>query len=288
MPKLIINRTKSTKELRTEYKNITQGWSDRAVQSLYTGLLEQELLVEMLSSVNSEVLDRDLSKLLTSLGLYGNIIDNEEVVEVQLAGSEDVGKVLTLDTVQKIIDRAKTLGWYPSNVAKPGVGTIAFNTALKKIKQERLENDLPTLIYILQPKYSMSTEVDLQKYYYHITSNLAYDNIKNVGLLPKEKSKLASFPSRVYILESTIPIEKSHIQNLTKNLIKYTYDQGDKVDTAYVFEIDKKYLSKRKLFVDIDFPGYEIDDDPDKYVRGVYTPEPIPPSALRDYLTFKL
>ena len=160
--------------------------------------------------------------------------------------------------LKKINQKMDAFGWYPS--------IIIFENAIKfsEFKLSELNHNKDTFIVRYEAKFDTPVNIDHLDYLYHITTDLAYDNIKFIGLTPKSQSKLANHPGRIYVLTG-----KSKIESTARALIS-SYKNKLRVKDILVLKIDCKYLQKHNFYED---PNFFIDE-------GLWTQQNIPPVAI--------
>lgn len=163
-----------------------------------------------------------------------------------------------------IIKINKTLdafGWFPSYITtfKKGHKFSEFDITDSNIKV------MPFRIRY-EPKFDTPISIDYLDYVYHITTDIAYNKIKLLGLTPKLQSKLANHPGRIYLLTSD---DVDTIDETALALIT-TFKNKDRVKNIMVLKIDSKYLQSHKFYED---PNFFIDE-------AIWTQQNIPPAAI--------
>ena len=145
-----------------------------------------------------------------------------------------------------------------------------FFTFYGKILEEQILNEFITKT-IDPVKYETKYDIQIlpnEKYYYHLTPDLLFNDIKSSGLTPKSKTKISYHPERVYLIKK---YDKDKFTELAKNLystLEYRSDIIEKIKNYYVLRIDVEALIKsgRDKFY----------RDPN-YLLGIWTYENIPP-----------
>ena len=175
-------------EIRQQYPVLHRfgdAWALSIYQQIQEGQLNEFVLTTVPSKKTMETLRKRFPKFEVAQTMYDEImisLDADNIWEVE-----------------KLIEFMDGYGWYPS-VAGDG-----------KYTQDQLDT---TIVGIARDKTSTSTitfekkfddKVELEPYYFHITSDVYADEIERIGLVPKSHSKLTAHPGRVYLLNPTSP-----------------------------------------------------------------------------------
>jgi hypothetical protein len=166
--------------------------------------------------------------------------------------------------IQEINKFMDSYGWkatYIVNEKQP------YNDDFKKI----IAGNSTYLLINYLPKFDNEIDVRRYDYIYHVTPDIAIKKIEEIGLTPKNKSKLSNNPERIYFLlptndeaiKKTIGTLNSKMDSKRKKLIKHWY----------VLRIDIHSLPKAMKFYND--PMFEIGDG------AVWTYQNIPPVFIR-------
>jgi hypothetical protein len=159
-------------------------------------------------------------------------------------------KELNQDTLNKILQYADNLGWFPSWVASSKYvgkyiphkfipGSITFEA---KFDEEVVEN-IPSILY-------------------HLTPTQNVENILKIGLVPKSRSKASYHPERVYLGKSIESVE-----SLAPQMYQRT---GNKNFTILKIDTDMIPGGYLKLYTDPNFSE-----------EAYYTLNNIPPHTIK-------
>jgi hypothetical protein len=115
--------------------------------------------------------------------------------------------------------------------------------------------------------------MDLEPYYFHITSDIYADEIEKIGLVPKSHSKLTTHPQRIYLLNPTTP---SNLKSIGTSLFnKSRPEVKEKTNYLVVYKVHPENINSLEVYED---PNFFIGDG------AVWTQKNIPPVALERFL----
>jgi hypothetical protein len=243
-------------EIRSQYPILHRfgdAWALSIYQQIQEGQLNEFVLTTVPPEKTIETLQKRFPKFETEQTLYDEVIislDADNIWEVE-----------------KLIEFMDGYGWYPS-VVDDG-----------KYTQDRLDK---TIVGIAKDKSITSTiafekkfddKVELEPYYYHITSDVYADEIERIGLVPKSHSKQTAHPGRVYLLNPTSP---SNIKKVAAALFNKSKPEiQEKTNYIIVYRVNTDKVNNLEVYED---PNFFIADG------AVWTYKNIPPSALERFL----
>lgn len=168
--------------------------------------------------------------------------------------------------IPRINQRLDAFGWFPSYIT-------TFRKGRKFADFKISDSDIRIAPFKIryEPKFDTPISLDYLDYVYHVTTDIAYNKIKIIGLTPKSQSKLANHPGRIYVLTSD---DRDIIEETALALLT-TYKNKDRVKNIIVLKIDCKYLDNHNFYED---PNFFIDE-------GLWTQQNIPPVAISMYKT---
>jgi hypothetical protein len=168
--------------------------------------------------------------------------------------------------VEKVIEFMDGFGWFPSVV---GDGKFSQDQ-LDKVIVDIAKNKTESVIYF---EKKFDDKMDLEPYYFHITSDIYADEIERIGLIPKSHSKLTSHPQRIYLLNPTTPYNLKSIGNTLYN--KSRPEVKEKTNYLVVYKVHPENINNFEVYED---PNFFIGDG------AVWTQKNIPPVALERFL----
>lgn len=153
-----------------------------------------------------------------------------------------------------------SFGWYPAYIANEGV---PYNDDFKKI----MAVDDYMLINYLE-KFDSIKDMKKYDYIYHVTPDISLEKIKEIGLTPKNKSKLSNNPERIYFM---LPTDEGNMISTIRDLHRRTKNKS-LIKSWYILKIDVKKLPKFIVFYTD--PMFDTKDG------AVWTFENIPPKCI--------
>lgn len=149
-------------------------------------------------------------------------------------------------------------GWYFNSAV-----TLIDNKTYKDIAEAVKNAGNKSIDLAFTAKFDIELE-DIPNMLYHVTTSSRYEKIKQVGLIPKTKSKLNNHPDRIYLFKT---YNKQHVDELIKHLFK----------TEIVkYEYKNQYVI---LAINTLNFGVRFFNDPDSH-NACYTLENIPHSVI--------
>lgn len=222
------------------------------------------LLNEMLKTVdNADLIEKILYKEYSDVISSVNIYDNDHSCGL-LYVTVSIENINYCDSIE---NRMKILGWFLSRATTElSENYYIAHRNIEEAKNNKRESDT-TISMFFEPMYDVELNLDGIEYLYHITFDVHYERIMKNGLTPRTQSKLATHPSRIYLL-----IDKYLIKSLADSLYQYNKNKLN-IEKAIVFRIKTSDLVSRgvKIYDDINMP------------HGVYTNDNIPSESLEIY-----
>lgn len=256
MPDLASTYKQKLAEIRSQYPILHRfgdAWALSIYQQIQEGQLNEFVLTTVPSKKTMETLRKRFPKFEVAQTMYDEVmigLDSNNIWEV-----EDLIKFMD------------GFGWYPS-VMDDG-----------KFTQDALDK---TIVGIAKDKTSTSTitfekkfddKVELEPYYFHITSDVYADEIEKIGLVPKSHSKLTTHPGRIYLLNPTSPFNLKSVGMTLFN--KSKPEVQEKTNYLVVYRVHPEQVNNLEVYED---PNFFIGDG------AVWTYKNIPPAALERFL----
>jgi len=176
--------------------------------------------------------------------------------------------------IEELLVYINTCGYYVSNF-KVLIKDNSYKqyNKLSEIKDFSGINDL---WFIIESKFDTEFESDDIDYVYHLTEEDYLNKIKNIGLIPKSKSKKVYHPDRLYVVKNKIFLTDLLKQFKLTNKEKKEKEENKEINYT-ILKIDYKKAGSPKLY-----------NDPNYLNFGYYILDNIPPSAIEvlglDYL----
>jgi hypothetical protein len=105
----------------------------------------------------------------------------------------------------------------------------------------------------IEAKYD--TEQQPEEYYYHLVPDIFLDKVELKGLTPKTKSKIATHPERVYLLNPGNEDEYKKIANMLYDKTPSTETKAQ-IENYYLLRIDANALKDKVKFYND--PNFQI------------------------------
>ena len=165
----------------------------------------------------------------------------------------------TKEQLDKLIQLTNNLGWFPSYIRSDSY-TGKYNYKIFE-KSFKTGNTVECNVEF-EAKYDFVIE-KIPTLLYHVTPKQNLDKIKQVGLIPKSRSKASYHPERVYLTKNI-----SDCKKLTNMFYKKTG-----IKEWSIIEIDTSKI-----------PGdyFRLYEDPNFRTRGYYTLNNIPPISIEE------
>lgn len=256
MPDLASTYKQKLAEIRNQYPILHRfgdAWALSIYQQIQEGQLNEFVLTTVPSKKTMETLKKRFPKFESAQTMYDEVM---------------IG--LDADNIWEVEDLIKFMdgyGWYPAVIDEG------------KFTQDNLDK---TIVAIAKDKSYTTTitfekkfddKVELEPYYYHITSDVYADEIERIGLVPKSHSKLTAHPGRVYLLNPTSP---SNIKGVAAALFNESKPEiQEKTNYIIVYRVDTDKVNNLEVYED---PNFLIADG------AVWTYKNIPPAALERFL----
>ena len=247
---------RSLKELRREYPSYDV-WSNNYFFTFYGKILEEQILNEFITKTIDP--DKTIKELRNRFDkkFSGVRYDEGNIIILFEKGYENIFPS-HYEYINEINNFMDSFGWFPALI-----DGYKFNEKTLESKKNTADR--------IRIKYETKYDIQIlpnEKYYYHLTPDLLFNDIKSSGLTPKSKSKISYHPELVYLIKK---YEKDKFTELAKNLystLEYRSDIMEKIKNYYVLRIDVEALIKsgRDKFY----------RDPN-YLLGIWTYENIPP-----------
>jgi hypothetical protein len=198
-------------EIKDEYP-LLENHGDLWALGMYDSICEEQILKEFISqTIEADKTSKELDKRFPALDISINI-ESPKVFSINLPKSA----FKYWGEISKFLD---TFGWYPSYIAlvtedffggflkdKGKYSNESMNTMMKSADDE------DAIQISIEAKYD--TEQQPEKYYYHLVPDIYLDKVELKGLTPKTKSKIATHPERVYLLNPDNEDEFEKIANM--------------------------------------------------------------------------
>ena len=256
---------RTLEELRKEYPTYNV-WSDNYFFTFYGQILEEQILNEFITKtidINKTV---EELKNRFSKKFYSVKKDNGDVIISFENGLKGIvnSQFENIDEINKFMD---SFGWFSAKV-----NGFNFNEKTLETKKQTADD-----IHIRYEGKFDTQITPSEKYYYHLSPDISWSQIKSNGLTPKSKSKLSYHPERVYLIKKH---DSDEFIDMAKKLFSYVnYKTKEYIRDYYVLKIDVEALIKsgRDKFY----------KDPN-YMLGIWTYENIPPSYVEKIATIEV
>jgi hypothetical protein len=256
---------RTLKELRKEYPSYNV-WSDNYFFTFYGQILEEQILNEFITKTIN--INKTVEELKNRFSKKFNDVKNDsgDIIISFERGYDDLfpNQYEYINEINKFMD---SFGWFPSKV-----NGFKFNEKTLDTKKQTA--------YDIHIRYEGKYDTYIipnEKYYYHLSPDISWSQIKSNGLTPKSKSKLSYHPERVYLIKKYDPDE---FVDMAKKLFSYVDPKTKEyIRDYYVLRIDIEALIKsgRDKFY----------KDPN-YMLGIWTYENIPPSYVEKIATIEV
>ena len=142
-----------------------------------------------------------------------------------------------------------------------------------QLNDKIIQNKIITLAF--EPRFSKIVTNEIikkYKYLYHVTPSVYVEKIKNIGICPKSKNSLYSYPDRVYLFTGNeLNNEQMQVIDIIKSYREDTIVADKNIDTN---EYSILKIDVTKLPLNIDFYYDPLTAD------AIFTYENIPPTAI--------
>lgn len=230
--------------------------------SLYNHLNEQQVLTEMLGTVNHNKVVKMISR---TSGVDSVDISDDNSSGGKISPAIEIIIADPENNIDNVSNKMEKLGWFPSFIYHSSGRGEKYSTARTKLGVFQKVNPQGTVRVRYEAKYD--EQIDVQKPLYHVTSDLHWNSIQRIGLTPKSQGKLANHPGRIYLLQD---YNQQEIYEIGTQLMN-TYKNNHLIKEVCVLEIDITMLKEHKFYED---PNYHIS-------QAVYTYQNIPPVAIK-------
>lgn len=256
MDEFLDNYKKTIDDVRKEYPNF-KVFGDSWVFSIYGKIIEEQLIHEFITQTI------DIDKTAEQLHKKFDLKSTQEKNFIKITFNKGIDGLFKnqFDIINDVNIFMKSFGWI---IDKIDGFPFREKTLLNKINNQ-------TQIYITySPEFD--SKVEMNGNYYHLTPDMYWNNkIEDVGLTPKNKSKISNHPERIYLIEK---YSKNEFEKLARRLFLSIPNPKVKqmIEKYYVLQIDIEGLVKSgrdKFYRD---PHYSL---------GVWTYENIPPTYIK-------
>jgi hypothetical protein len=257
---------RTLKELRKEYPSYNV-WSDNYFFIFYGQILEEQIINEFITqTIDSNKTIKELENRFNKKFAVSGVVDNNDIIILFKKGYENLfpSQYEYINEINKFMD---SFGWFPASI-----NGFKFNEKILTAKK----NTTDEIRIRYETKYDAQI-IPNEKYYYHLSPDTFWSQIKSNGLTPKSKSKLSNHPERVYLIKKHDPDE---FIDMAKKLFNYVNPKNKEyIRDYYVLRIDVEALIKsgRDKFY----------KDPN-YILGIWTYENIPPSYVEKIATIEV
>jgi hypothetical protein len=243
-------------EIRDYYPNLAK-FKEPLLLSRYDDIYNEQVLNEFLTkTIDKKItLNQLKQRYNTKFDKFYTYLDGDfglwiDFKEDQYKNIKEVNKFML------------SFGWYPAFISNEQVAYKDFD----KIKHT--ENHM--LINYLE-KFDAEKDITQYDYLWHVTPDISIDKIKDIGLTPKNKSKLSNNPKRIYFL---LPTEEYNIVSTIKDLHLRTPKLQQKlIKSWYILKVNIKSLPDYlKFYKD---PMFDTKDG------AVWTFQNIPPKFIQ-------
>lgn len=251
-------RNLSILEIRDYYPNLAN-CKEPLLLSKYDEIYNEQILNEFLTKTIEKkiTLNQLKQRYNTKFNKFYTFINGEfglwiDFNETQYKNIKEINKFMI------------SFGWYPAFISNEQIAYKDFD----KIKHT--ENHM--LINYLE-KYDAEKDITQYDYLYHVTPDISLDKILDIGLTPKNKSKLSNNPKRIYFF---LPTHEANIISTIRDLHrKIPNPQQKLIRSWYILRINIKNLpSYLKFYND---PMFDTKDG------AVWTFQNIPPKFIQVY-----
>ena len=231
-------------EIKDEYP-LLENHGDLWALGMYDAICEEQILKEFLSqTIEADKTSKELDKRFPALDISVDI-ESPKVFNMKLPK-------LAFKYWSEISKFLDTFGWYPSYIA---LATEDFFGNFLKDRgkySNELMNDLmksaddEDFIQVqMEAKYD--TEQQPEKYYYHLVPDVFLNSVELKGLTPKTKSKIATHPERVYLLN---PGNEDEFENIANMLYDKTpsKETKSKIENYHLLRINADAIKDKVKF----------------------------------------
>lgn len=233
-------------EIKDEYP-LLENHGDLWALGMYDAICEEQILKEFISqTIEADKTSKELDKRFPALDISINI-ESPKVFSISLPKSA----FKYWSEIYKFLD---TFGWYPSYIVL--VTEDFFGGFLKdrgKYSNESMNtmmksaDDEDAIQIQMEAKYD--TEQQPEKYYYHLVPDIYLDKVELKGLTPKTKSKIATHPERVYLLNPGNEDEFEKIANMLYDKTP-SKETKSKIENYYLLRINADAIKDKVKFYD--------------------------------------
>jgi hypothetical protein len=140
--------------------------------------------------------------------------------------------------IKKINAFMKSFGWYPAYIVNR---RTPFTNNCDKISHK---DNYMRINYL--EKFDSEKDMKNIEYLYHVTPDVSIDKIMDIGLTPKNKSKLSNNPERIYFL---LPTSEQNIISVIQDLYdKMNSKKKQYIKSWYILRIKVKQLPSYTIF----------------------------------------
>lgn len=249
-------------QIRKEYPDFKE-YGDSWMLEIYSQICEEQLIKEF---INQTVpIDKTIETFKERFkGKYADITKiGHEKFKISL-NKIITNQFLNIEDINKFVE---SFGWFISKIngfpfSKRDLRHFIFSS--KTIELE------------FEPRYDLEI-TNVEDKIYHLTFDIFWDRIHDVGLTPKNKSKISNHPERTYFVEKYNEKEFDRLSKFLYNTL--SSDRRELIDKCYILEIDAKQLMENRKT--------KFYKDPN-YLLGIWTFENIPPIYINKIKEIKI
>lgn len=240
-------------QIRKEYPNFKE-YGDSWMLEIYSQICEEQLINEFINQTIP--IDKTIETFKKRFKDIDIIKAGHEKIKVSL-NKINTNQFLDIEDINKFVE---SFGWFISKIN-------GFPFSKKDLKHFIFSSK--TIELEFEPRYDLEI-TNVENKIYHLTFDIFWDRIQDVGLTPKNKSKISNHPERIYFIEKYNEKEFNRLSKFLYNTLPP--DKQKLIEKCYILEIDAKHLledRKTKFYKD---PNYSL---------GIWTFENIPPIYIK-------
>jgi hypothetical protein len=256
----MIQLNEQANKIRNLYPNLSK-YNDLWVVSTHRKIIEEhQLITEFITQTIEPHKTLDVLEKRYYSKYYFAYTPEWEEGKIYISFHEDKNQFPNIDEINKFMD---SFGYFPETINGRPYKSINPYLHLRQIEilyGSKYDNEIKNLPDAL----------------YHLTPDILWSKIQHYGLTPKNKSKIANHPERIYLLEPTSFVDYEDIALTLWDSIS-NREIKNKIINYFLLRIDIKSLLKEK-------PNFKFYKDPMFYLGdgALWVYEPIPPVFIEE------
>jgi hypothetical protein len=249
-------------QIRKEYPNFKE-YGDNWMLEIYSQICEEQLIKEFINQTiptnkTIEIFKERFKNKYSNIEKIGHEkfkISLNKIINNQFLNIKDINNFV------------ESFGWFISKIN-------GFPFSEKDLKHFIFNSN--TIELEFEPRYDLEITTVEDKIY-HLTFDIFWDKIKDIGLTPKNKSKISNHPERIYFVEKYNEKEFDRLSNFLYKTLPP--DTRELIEKCYLLEIDARLLIENKKTKFYKDPNYSL---------GIWTFENIPPVYINEIKEIKI